>query len=298
MAGVMNVASSNATPKPLSERQRAALVTLLGDEDPRVFAAIREHVLAQGPAAVDWLRPHLISRDPVLRKRARALANELARRNADDRFLQFCLRCGENLDLEQGALLLAQTRDPDLNPEGYEALLESYAATLRERIKPRSHARTRLHLLNAFFQNDLTLLCSPEFALWPNANYLNRVLDTSVASPLAGGLLYLILGRRLGLPLTGIWLPDLFLCRFQSSTAEFFIDVSGDGALLSRATAVRMVRSRIPGSREADLKPATERQLLAALCAQLYAAHASEGEPEEAARLRRYQLALERPRGA
>jgi len=292
----MNVVPSNAASKPWSERQRAALLSLLEDEDAQVFAAVRDHLLAQGPPALEWLRPHLASPEPLVRRRARAIAHEIARRAADDRFLDFCLRSSEHLDLELGALLLAQTRFPDISLEGYLALLESYAATMRERIKPRSHLRTRLHVLNAFFNNDLTILSSHQFTLWPNANYLNRVLDTSVASPIAAGILYLILGRRLGLPLTGIWLPDLFLCRFQSSTTELFIDVSNDGALLSRAGALRLIRAHFPDGHGADLKPLTERQLLAALCGQLYAAHTQDGDPEEAARLRRYQLALERPR--
>lgn len=292
----MKVTTPTAGVHAWSERQQAALITLLGDEDPAVFAAVRDHLVARGATVLGWLRPHLASADPVLRRRVRTIVTEIERRTADDQFLQFCLRSSEHLDLELGALLLARTRDPEVNLEGYQALLDSYAASLRDRIRPRSHARTRIHLVNSFFYNDLAILSTEEFALKPDSTYLHTVLHKGVASPIAAGVLYLILGRRLDLPLSGVYLPGLFLCRYQTSTAEIYIEASRDGALMSRATALRRARSRIPDATDADLKPATARQLLAALCAQLYAAHSSAGEPDEAARLRRYQLALERER--
>ncbi|MCS7089476.1 MAG: transglutaminase-like domain-containing protein [Verrucomicrobiota bacterium] len=292
----MKVSTPTLAPHAWSERRQAALLTLLGDEDPAVFSAVREHLVTHGAAALGWLRSHLACTDPMVRKRVRAIVTDIERHLADDQFLQFCLRSPDHLDLERGALLLARTRDPEVNLEGYHALLESYAASLRERIKPRSHARTRIHLVNSFFYNDLGILSTDEFALRPDSTYLNTVLHKGVASPIAAGILYLILGRRLDLPLSGVYLPGLFLCRYQTSTAEIFIEASGAGALLSRATALRRARSRMPDATEADLKPATSRQLLAAMCAQLYAAHSSSGETVEAARLRRYQLALERER--
>lgn len=297
MAAAMKLTGSSATAEAWSERRQAALLTLLGDEDPAVFDAVREHLIARGPAVLPWLRQQLAHSDPLLRRRVREIVLELERRNADDQFLNFCLRSPEHLDLELGLILLARTRDPEINPEGYQALFDSYTATLRERIKPRSHARTRIHVVNAFFFNDLGILASEEFALRPEASYLDQVLATGLASPMAAGVLYLVLGRRLGLPLTGIPLPGFFFCRYQTSTSEIFIEASHEGALMSRATALRRVREQIPDATEADLKPVTTRQLLAVLCAQLCAAHSSAGQPAEADRLRRYQLALERKRG-
>ncbi|MGA4644622.1 transglutaminase family protein [Limisphaera sp. 4302-co] len=293
----MKLTRPSAVPEPWTERRQAALLTLLADEDPAVFEAVRAHLLSRGHSAASWLRQHLIHPDALLRRRVRSILLEIERRNADDQFLQFCLRSPEHLDLELGLILLARTRDPEINPEGYQALLDSYTATLRERIKPRSHARTRIHVINSFFYNDLGIFPTDDFALKPETTYLDEVLAKGLASTVAAGVLYLVLGRRLGLPLTGIHLPGLFFCRYQTSTAEIFIQASHEGALMSRATALRYVRESLPDATEADLRPASARQLLAAVCAQLYAAHSSAGQKEEAARVRRYQLALERERG-
>src|ERR1700756_79939 len=126
------------SPDALSESQKAALVNLLGDDDPTINQAVRDKILSCGDAATEWLRPHTLSSEPALRRRAQEIIHHFARRAADDRFLAFCLREGNDLNLEQGAWLLAQTQYPDINLEAYQALFDSYAGELRERIDPRA----------------------------------------------------------------------------------------------------------------------------------------------------------------
>src|SRR5262245_44844164 len=114
--------------QPLSPNQKAALVNLLGDDDPAVFHTVREKILSYGHEATTWLRPHTLSSDPLLRRRSQEIVQFLARQSADNRFLAFCLSQGEDLDIEEAAWLLAQTQYPDINVTAYQALFDSYAA--------------------------------------------------------------------------------------------------------------------------------------------------------------------------
>jgi len=54
----------------LEERHRKALISLLADEDAKVYRTVRETILAYGPSSSDWMREHTLSSDPVLRRRA------------------------------------------------------------------------------------------------------------------------------------------------------------------------------------------------------------------------------------
>src|SRR6185436_7407566 len=102
-----------ALPQPvesLPEKQRAALISLLADDDPSVHETVRSKLLSFGPSAALWLRPYLLNSDAVLRRRALEIVEHFARAEANDRFLQFCVRTGEELELEQGLGLLARTR--------------------------------------------------------------------------------------------------------------------------------------------------------------------------------------------
>src|SRR5262245_27082841 len=112
-------------PAALPENQRAALISLLADDDPAVYQLVRAKLLSYGEAASAWLRPHTLSSDPKMRRRALEILKHQARQKSDTLFLEFCLRQGEDLSLEEGMGLLALTKYPEMNCEAYSALLDS-----------------------------------------------------------------------------------------------------------------------------------------------------------------------------
>src|SRR5881396_3256960 len=148
------MSSSSVTEKPqaLSEGQREALIKLLSDEDAAVYRLVREKILSYGQTALAWMHPHVLSSDPVLRRRAQEIIDYLARQSADNRFLAFCLsQHGEDLDVEQGAWLLSQTRYPDINIAAYQALFDSYAGDLRDKIDFGARPEQILATINHYF---------------------------------------------------------------------------------------------------------------------------------------------------
>src|SRR5262245_3162376 len=143
-------------PSPtLPENQRAALVSLLADEDPAVYHLVRSKLLSYGPAAAQWLKPQTLSSDPRMRRRALELLNHQARQSRDEQFLEYCRRNGEDLELEEALGMLAQTRYPDVNREAYSALFDSWAAGLRERLSPRATAQQTVALINRLLFEEL-----------------------------------------------------------------------------------------------------------------------------------------------
>src|SRR2546421_12171696 len=131
----MSSAGSIVLPEKLSDSRRAALLNLLADENRAIYQTVREKILSYGPQAVGWLRPHTLSSDPALRRRAQEIVLHFDRQAADNRFLAFCLKHGQEFDIEQGAWLLAQTQYPEINVEAYQALLDSFAGELASRLE-------------------------------------------------------------------------------------------------------------------------------------------------------------------
>src|SRR5580693_8487251 len=89
----------------LEENYGDILISLLSDDDSKVYQAVRGTILSYGPACSDWMQEHTLSNDPVLRRRATEIVDHFARQEADTQFLGFCLSQGEDFDLEQGVLL-------------------------------------------------------------------------------------------------------------------------------------------------------------------------------------------------
>src|SRR5215208_3361461 len=97
----------------LSESQRIALISLLGDDDAAVYEAVRSKLVSFGPQVTDWLQPYTLSDEPLIRRRTQQIINYFGRQAADERFMLFCGSRGEDLPLEEGAWLLARTQHPD-----------------------------------------------------------------------------------------------------------------------------------------------------------------------------------------
>lgn len=277
-----------------SESQRAALLKLLADEDPAIYRSIRQRILSFGAPAADWLRPQTLSRDPTLRRRAQEIVLRLDRQEADNRFLGFCLKQGEELDLEQGAWLLAQTQYPEINVTGYQALMDSFADDLRDSVQTGGQAEEILNSLNRYCFGQLGFVGNEENYYDPENSYLNRVLDRRTGNPISLCLVYVLLARRLGLPVTGIGLPGHFICRFQSSSAELYIDAFNRGKLLTKADCIQYLLQGNYSVRDDYLAPVSPRRMLLRVCGNLHQIYLHLEQGENATRLQRYLVALAR----
>lgn len=292
-AGAMNgVTSTKQGQAALTEAQKIALIKLLADEDPAVHKVIRQRILACGAEAQSWLRPSLLVDDLVLRRRVQDILDCLARQEADNAFLAFCLNHGEDLDVEEGSWLLAKTRYPDINSSAYRALLDSYAASIRDRLAPGLEAEAIIATMNQHLFGELGFTGNEKDYYDPENSYLNRVIDRRTGNPISLCLIFLFIARRLRLPMVGIGMPGHFLCRFQTSREEAYIDPFHRGRLLKKADCVKYLQYTNHGYQESYLAPATPRRVLLRVCSNLHQSYHQLEMPSEASRLQRYIVAL------
>ncbi len=278
--------------KTLSETERSALISLLADDDLAIYQAVREKLLSYGFVAGEWLRPYLLSSDPVLRRRATEIINHFGRQNADTRFIAFCLNQGEDFNAEEAVLLLAQTEFPSINISAYAALLDSFAQDLREQIDPDAEAEQILATINDYLFGQLGFYGNEENYYDPANSYINCVLDRRTGNPISLSLIYLFIARRLKLPMVGIGLPGHFICRFQNTKSELYVDAFNRGKLLSKADCIKYLLHTNHSLQEGHLAPVTARRILLRICANLHQIYTQLEAREEISRLQRYLVAL------
>ncbi|MFN7138545.1 MAG: SirB1 family protein [Limisphaerales bacterium] len=288
----MNFTSEITSAPPLSDSQRNALITLLADDDPSVYETIRAKLLSYGPEIVVWLKPHLLSGDPLLRRRAQALVDHFARQTADTNFLAFVLRQGEEFDLEHSIWLLAKTEYPGVNEQAYGALLDSYSNELRGRIDLNGDAEQIIAHMNEYLFSELGFRGNEEDYYDPENSYLNRVIDRKLGNPISLSMVYIMVARRLQLPVTGIGLPGHFICRFQSSKEEIYIDPFNRGKLLTKVDCVKYLLQTNHTLEEGHLLPVSARRVLLRICANLHQIYTTLEQSERMSRFQRYLVAL------
>lgn len=291
---MISAAIESRSPETLSQTQKAALICLLGDDDPAVYRAVREKILSYGQSSIAWLRPHTLSGEPMVRRHAQEIIRHLTRQTADDQFLAFCLTEGNDLNLEQGAWMLARTRYPDINVEAYHALFDNFAGELLERVDLRGDASQILSAFNdyVFGTNTLRFRGNEENFYDPENSYLNRVVDRRTGNPINLCLVYLMLARRLRLPMAGIGLPGHFICRYQSTSEELYVDVFNRGKLWTKANCIQYLLSRNYTVQDEHLAPVSSPRMLARICSNLHQVYHQQGQAAESTRLQRYLVAL------
>ncbi|MBX3744901.1 MAG: transglutaminase family protein [Verrucomicrobiae bacterium] len=276
-------------PTPLTEGQRLALLTLLADDDAQIMEAARQRLMEEGPDVRDWLRPHALSNNPLLRRRAREILHAFAEADAEARMVAFCRRPGDDLDLEEGVFRLAATKYPEANLDGYRAVLDQWAAQVEEWLPAdRNDVDGNLAGLHVMLFQQLGLRGNEDNYYDPDNSYLNRVIDRRTGNPISLCAVVLLVARRLELPLSGIGLPAHFLCRYQTPKREIYLDAFNGGRLLSRTDCVAFVNQLGRTFEGSFLHPVSPRRMLQRMCTNLEHAYESLELPAELARIRRY----------
>ncbi len=290
----MSAPDTTVQVKELSESQRKALINLLGDDDPAIYRTVREKIMSIGEEAGEWLRPLRLSSDPLLRRRSREIVQHFDRQEADTWFLAFCLKHGEEFDLEEGVWLLALTQYPDINVEAYRALLDNFAAEVKDHIDFSETGKEILTTLNNYLFDELGFTGDEENYYDPQNSYLNRVIDRRKGNPINLSLLYLLLARRLKLPMTGIGLPGHFICRYQSTASEIYVDAFHHGKFMTKADCIQYLMSGNHSLQDEFLAPVSTRRVLMRICSNLHQIYSQMELPDETMRLQRYLVALAR----
>lgn len=268
------------------------MLNLLADDDASVYHAVRARIIGYGPGAATWLRAHQLSKNPVLRRHVRDILRHFELQAADKDFLAFCLSHEEDLDIEQAAWLLARTQYPDINIDGYRAWLDNLAAQIFDRLDYSAEPDQIIGVINQFLFKDLGFKGNEKDYYDPENSYLNRVLDRRTGNPINLSLVYLLISRRLRLPIAGIGMPGHFVCRFQSTVNEVYIDAFNRGRLLSRSDCVKFLLQSSQGFHESHLAPVSARRMLLRICLNLHHIYVQAENHEAAARLQSYLVAL------
>jgi len=195
------------------------------------------------------------------------------------------------IDLAHGCLMIAEDAYPGLAVERYLGDIERLALRLRSRMPQGVGAEDRVAALNEFLYEELGFRGNADDYYDPRNSYLNEVLDRRTGIPITLAVLYMVLGRRAGLPLEGVSFPGHFLVRLRLRTGVLVLDPFAGGMPQSEADLRSRLQRVIPPGVAGDvpvselpldqfLEAATNRQILARVLRNLKAIYHDTDQPE------------------
>jgi regulator of sirC expression with transglutaminase-like and TPR domain len=206
-------------------------------------------------------------------------------------FAQLISREDDRIDLSRACLLIAQDAYPDLDVERYIGEIERMATRLRARLAPSAAGEDRVVALNQLLYEELGYWGNTEDYYDPRNSYLNEVIDRRTGMPITMSILYMELGRRIGLPVEGVSFPGHFLVRVRLRGGMLVLDPFSGGAPQSEDELRSRVKRVIPDGVADDLpaselpldqflEPATNRQILARVLRNLKGIYRKANKPE------------------
>ncbi len=286
---------SQATQKrSFSPSQLRAMLNLLGDDDSSVVETIRMHILSAGATGLEFLAANTLHPDPVIRRRVVETVDRCEASRRDDEFLAFALSHGEHFDLEEGIWKFTLTSYPRTNVEGFKAQLDDWSDRVRHLMGRCPGPGVAIDALNEVLFRNLGFVGNEIDYFNPENSYLNRVMDLRRGIPISLCLVYLLISKRLGLPLVGIGMPGHFICRWQTATEEVFIDPFHSGRLLTRFECRKRLHDLAIEYDERHLAPLSHRRTLTRVVSNLHLIHKERRETATVERLLRYLIALSR----
>ncbi len=188
--------------------------------------------------------------------------------SALDRFACLVGGADEDIDLVEGALLIAANEYPQLDVAACRRRLDDMAGELQARAAGSRDTDRLIRVLNHYLYDELGFAGNLSNFNDPRNSFLNDVLDRRLGIPITLSLLYMELGNRVGLDVRGLSFPGHFLVKVPAEDGDRVVDAFSTGLLLDDEELRQRLRHFTgPGRGEPDLDqyliPAGKRQILA-----------------------------------
>jgi regulator of sirC expression with transglutaminase-like and TPR domain len=203
-------------------------------------------------------------------------------------FRRAIARAEEEIDLAEAMLAISKSYSPELDIAGYLSRLDAMAEDLRAWLKPDMNAPATLAALNVYlFEREGFCGSSENNYYDPRNSYLDQVIERRTGLPITLSVLYLELGWRLGLPLSGVSFPGHFLVKLPVEGGEVVLDPFARGVSLDEEDVRRRLREVYgqhspPIPVQEALRAAGKRDILARAWRNLKGIWLSENKPEQA----------------
>lgn len=147
----------------------------------------------------------------------------------------------QELNLAEAALLIAMDEYPGLDVDAYLRQIDELATGVLQRLPAQAGLEDTLVTLNQFLFVEQGFSGDTENFDDPRNSFLNEVLDRKRGIPITLSIIYMEVGRRLGLSLKGVSFPGHFLVKFSTREGEVVLDPFSGGSLMSKEDLEEML---------------------------------------------------------
>ncbi len=208
--------------------------------------------------------------------------------DAKSKFVEIVSGPDSKLNIEEAALLIACHDYPDLDVNYYLSKIDGIAMRLASRMVNIRSEVEKIEILNQGLFQEEGFSGNVTDYYDPKNSYLNDVIERRLGVPITLSMLYIGVGRRLGVDLDGISFPGHFLVRMNFEDGAMVIDPFSNGRPLSYEDLQSLVTSVYGTNEDLDrllpmiMAPASKKATLVRMLRNLKKIYLKQEEPLKA----------------
>ncbi|HYO46437.1 MAG TPA: transglutaminase-like domain-containing protein [Gemmatimonadota bacterium] len=235
-----------------------ALIHLLGDDDAWVKEQARTTLRAAGDVAAPYLETaSSASEELSIRTESVTLLEDIHVDEIERGWVDLQATV-EGEALEEGAFLLERMILPDCaaRVETARGELRELSAGALEAVPDYGPLEERVEALRRYLHETCGFRGNTEDYYDPDNSFLSSVLIRRTGIPITLALVYLTVGRRIGVPLVGIGMPMHFLIGYRTTSSFRYLDPFFAGREVSRGECLLLLERAGFEPAESYLRPA------------------------------------------
>lgn len=217
----------------MTDKELNALVSLLDDGDQEVKEHVRDKILSLGNKIIPFLENKWEgSFNPELQKEIEEIVHDVQLNLLMERLTGW--KNSNEKELLEGLWIINTYLYPELEFEQLNALMQQIYFDVWTNFKKELSVYDKIKLINNVMFNDLKFSANTKNFHSSANSMIKTVLETKKGNPISLCSVYLLVAKKLGLPVYGVNLPNLFVLTYQSGKFKFYINAFNKGLIFTK----------------------------------------------------------------
>ena len=211
-----------------------AMIQLMDDSDQEVVQMVETQMRTLGPSIIPILESEWenLSLNPVLQSKIENLIHEFQMESMKTKLMHW--KQSGAMDLLEGMWILATYRFPEYSFSTLKKDMDQLYYDVWPQMRDNLHPIDQIKVLNGVMFDQLKFGANTKNFHAANNSFINVVLESKKGNPISLCVIYLWIAQKLGLPVYGVNLPNLFVLTYKQEQTQFYINVFNKGLIFNK----------------------------------------------------------------
>ncbi|MEY4609736.1 MAG: hypothetical protein RL246_55 [Bacteroidota bacterium] len=218
----------------MTEPAIKAMIQLMDDSDQEVVHMVETQIRTLGPSIIPILESEWenLSLNPVLQNKIENLIHEFQMESMKTRLMHW--KQSGAMDLLEGMWILATYRFPEYSFATLKKDMDQLYYEVWPQMRDNLHPIDQIKVLNGVMFDQLKFGANTKNFHAANNSFINVVLESKKGNPISLCVIYMWIAQKLGFPVYGVNLPNLFVLTYKHEQTQFYINVFNKGLIFNK----------------------------------------------------------------